>query len=448
MLLSWPIIFVIPSFFCLLVGKKRIAYMTLSFFAPFTATSAINVMNEDKSGSGLSISWLILILFCIYYSFKSLNVLKKTKFIFPKKQNLRLAVLGYWFFCLISFFIFYLTKTDYLEYDDFIFKSPGFDISNITRFCFFSIGIFFSLQFAKKASEKDITAILDAFIAGTTIACILGLFDYFTKNHIAAHIFNTNVSVYAQGYTAEGKISGPAVEPSLLIQVIGISLAISLCKLDFSRRVSILQQKLLFTSIAIQFLTVILASAHTSILVLMALGIQLLFGAKAFLMKYVLLVVSALIFGQYLFTLTDKLSTFSGIERVGSIFKSFEAFLERPVFGYGFSEVTSHDLFVNSLANTGVFSTILLLSVIMTVLITAINSNDNMYFSYAQKASLWCFLNLVLVMCFSGFSHPYVHFYLALAVSLWSFSSIKSNINTTYPNSGVDSSFKQKNLLN
>lgn len=51
----------------------------------------------------------------------------------------------------------------------------------------------------------------------------------------------------------------------------------------------------------------------------------------------------------------SKRNTFSSYERIYSIVNSFEYFIDYPLFGLGWAQVTCHDLFVFLLANTGLF---------------------------------------------------------------------------------------------
>lgn len=441
MFASWPILIVLITVIVLLSGKIRFAYFALSFFAPFTATSAINITGEGEAGSGISVSWLIMVCLIIYYYARGNGGSIKLKFSAYIFKKINILIFGYWIFCLLSLLALYLNFIDYSGYDDFVFKSPGFDNSNLVRFLFFSVGLLFAVKFSKRATNKDVVRILDSFIWGTTAACMLGLIDYLTNIHIAANLFNTNISKYAQGYTAEGKISGPAVEPSLLVQVVGVSLAMSIPKINLSPHCSIFKQKKIFGLIFVQFLTLALSGAFTSVPVLIALVVQAFFSFRRLLHKWLLIFLVLLILIPYLTTLSEKLSTFSGLERVGSVLMAYDFFLKSPILGYGFSEITSHDLLINSLSNTGVIATGLLLMIVWKVAYSAFGLNNSNNQSYAKQAGLWSFLNLVIVMSFSGFSHPFVHFYIVLALAIW--SSISKQVDDCSMHAGVVGTFRQ-----
>ncbi len=418
MKITWSFFILIPCLIMLLTRRTSYSLWVLSFFASFSATAAVNFTGLNESGAGISLSWFGLLFVSIIYYFRRNNHYKRDwnrKSLFVNNS----CLLMYWLIVIAGLVSLNELVIEAENLDELVFKNPGMDATNLARYIFLTLGLFFVYQFSNKATSKEVIIILDCMIFGTTAACVIGLITYFSDSYILAEIFNTNISKFAQGYTAEGKISGPSVEPSILIQTIGISISILLVKM---RSQNLKHNKNNFTLLfcmVVQFVTLVLSNAHSSIPVLLALIIQVLIFSGSMLFKFIMLTCIPLMLIPYLVTLEEKISTFSGLERLGSILYSYEIFLTRPIIGFGFAEVTTHDLIVNSLANTGVFATILLFALPVSSVIAMYRNRIKLKSVYVLSAPFAALLNLFFVMSFSGFSHPFTFLYICVAVGLW-----------------------------
>lgn len=418
MSLSWSFYILFPCILSLFTRKIFYSLWILSFFSSFSATAAVNFIGENELGSGIPVSWFGLMFAFIILYFRRDNVEQCVLNCRSMFLN-NLSILIYWFIIFVGLIFLNTSDINAVNLDVSIFKNPGLDATNIVRFVFLTLGLFFVYQFSNKARSKEVIFILNSMIVGVTAACLIGLLGNITGSLVFSDIFNTNIGKFAQGYTAEGKISGPSVEPSILVQTIGISLSIALVKLSTVNYAFTKYYFFLLICILIQFITLIFSGAHTAIPVLVALLIQVLIFSRLKFFKFVMLACIPIVLIPYLTTLEEKFSTFSGLERLNSILYSFDAFLENPIIGYGFAEVTTHDLMINSLVNTGIFASIILFALPISTIFIAYNNRVQLRSVYVFSAPITALLNLYFVMSFSGFSHPFAFLYIFVATGLW-----------------------------
>jgi cbb3-type cytochrome oxidase subunit 3 len=392
--------------------------------ASFSAMSVINFIGSEDVGSGLAFSWLLMMMVTSGFIY---DIFRKSKKKINQPANLSLLkYIGiYWIFVFAGIVNLGLNENVAEAIaTELVIKSPGLDISNLVRFSFLTLGILFVCLFSLKAKKACAEDMLIMYLHGSLAACMIGLFDYFIFHGFMAEIFNTSISKYAQGFTAEGKISGPAVEPSIFIQCLGIALSIQISLLA-SKTSYILKNKIAgCLSILLMLITIIFSGSHTALPVLCALAIQVLILTKSPLRRIFIVLIFIALAMPFIISAQEKLTSFSALERAESIFISFNLFLYRPLLGYGFAEVTSHDLIVNSLANTGIIATILFVIVFAKII------KNNIYYrnierdNFINNASMGTALNLLFSNFFTGFAHPFVHLYLVLAIGVWSYSRL------------------------
>ena len=106
-----------------------------------------------------------------------------------------------------------------------------------------------------------------------------------------------------------------------------------------------------------------------------------------------------------------KLISYSTLERKNSIEQAFNYFLDSPFLGFGFSNITSHDLIINMSVNIGLIG----LTVLIILIFMIFNENRTRYSGALKKTAL---LLLIIQTC-SGFTYPYfmVWFILGMTVS-------------------------------
>lgn len=427
MTLTWPMFIVAPLLLSLLFRGQKYVVRSLAFTAPFTATSALNIGGSLDSEAGISMSWFFLLAMIGYFSLKS-NIYNNDRWKINKStfRRINLLIVIYWTLCLISLIMLFLGIESSYQKNELIFKHPGFDVSNLARFIFFTAGFFYVYLFSKKASWNDFIDSLNYYVLGSLVASLFGLLDYKFDHNFFSSIFNTSTSIYAQGFTAEGKIAGPSVEPSILVQCLGIAASISVAKIFSENKRSMKYLLPTYIAIFILLTTILLSGTHTGLAVLLALGIQIFLYIKSIIYKVFLLIIFPFSLIPFLTTLGEKMDSFSGLERLGSVIYAFDAFVNSPSFGHGFAEVTSHDLIVNSLSNTGIFATLALFTIIYYIFRVAIRFRNVLANSYAYSASFGAMLNLLTSNLVTGFAHPFVHFYIVFSLATWATFRVKA----------------------
>jgi hypothetical protein len=419
--LIWPAYLVFLALLGSLFWGPNVILYACVLGATFSATSAINITSATDLSSGISFSWILMAILVANYFFGIFSS-RGGRARFPQNNSIQKYIVMYWIVVCIG--LFNLAFMDHSSFDgveDIMIQNPGFTASNLVRFFYLTLGLAFICFFSMRATSEQVKNVLTLYVSGVVAVCFIGLVGHFLLPDTMSAIFNTSISRYAQGFTAEGKISGPAVEPSLFVQCIGIGLAIQLAKMLMGGRGLILRiiDIILFF---LMMMAMMFSGAHTSLIVLVALIVEVIILSRLTLAKIVILGILSISAAPFLFSIYEKLQTFSGLERTHSIEAAFGLFLEKPILGFGFSEVTSHDLIFNSLANTGLIATVILLLIFCKLLnfshYSKCQSEDKFIF-YATYAAV---LNLFITNLFTGLAHPFIHFYIVMAVSVWVYS--------------------------
>jgi O-antigen ligase len=142
----------------------------------------------------------------------------------------------------------------------------------------------------------------------------------------------------------------------------------------------------------------------------------------------VLLVILILVLGVYfLFTdiiesaILNKGDTASKLERSLSIESAWNNFLEYPLFGVGWGSVTSFDLFVRVLSNTGIIGGIIFIIFIFKIIKTHLNqrklSNNYLSVKNINPAVITSFIVIIFNNAVSGFTFQFGHIWFVFGLS-------------------------------
>jgi len=254
-----------------------------------------------------------------------------------------------------------------------------------------------------------------------------------------AMIFNTSLSPSAvasaarfpgdfQSLTGIIKISSVSVEPSIFAQVLLVGLSLCLpfafgTYTLFSRKTD----RRIFWLLLLALSITTSSTAYVGLLII-ALTVYFLLIRRGMLkLRYVTVPLAGLIIAALVYktvpvvhrvlnlALFEKAQSYSSFERLMTIHNAYQAFQEHPLLGLGWASITSHDLIVYILANSGIIglSTFTIAMYFMfRALYRSINSRDK---------SLG--LTSLLQMDFS--------LYVALTVTL--FTSITSGFLNVFP---------------
>ena len=123
--------------------------------------------------------------------------------------------------------------------------------------------------------------------------------------------------------------------------------------------------------------------------------------------------------------IAGKLSTGSGQERAGSIAIAAKYFYQYPVLGVGWGSVTSHDLIVKLLSNTGILG----FGSFAVLIATCLNRLRQHVYQQLRRSSnhqeiadsVACLLALgllIILNCVTEFAYVFGHFWFILALSI------------------------------
>lgn len=416
MTVSWPFFIVLAVIVLRLRGYKNIFLYGAAATSSFSATAAVNF-----SSAGVALSWCMII-----FAIADESALFALRNFSSRFQTLNRHVYKllaiYWLFVLIGLMrlgIFGPAASSIQN--GFVFQNPGLDMTNLARFAFFTLGLCFVVLFSCLSSQQQVKNVLFYYICGVLVAGIIGVVDHFVTQDALAGIFNTNVSKFAQGYTAENKIAGPAVESSILVQNLGIALAMVFPIFLMQDGIGRDTKKISYFVFFVLIVILLISGAHSTLLVMSGIVLQSFILIKSRKIKILFFALILALSIPFALTLGVKLASYSGFERYWSVYLSFLAFLEHPLLGYGFAEVTSMDLVVNMLANTGIIATASFVAILFLLFrfyrkFKARYGND-----LVVNVSFGALINLLVVNCFTGYAHPFTHFYIVLAAVVWTY---------------------------
>jgi hypothetical protein len=423
------------------VSSTSLLYITI-FFANFSVTSLINSPN----GAPFVIYYYFgILLFIRVFLISLINGNLNIKILFTNK-NLNNLML--WQFIIVISLI-----TPYLVNGNFIVDNMKLDniesypitltIQSIKNLfpTIFGINLIFLIYLISNNMSKLI-ALIKIYILSILFISIYGICEYICNIldiYFPYFIFNSIENGTSQiiGTTiSDGKylrISSLALEPSVLAQIILSALPYPILSLFFKKYIF---NFILDSLILLIFLTTLFITTSSTAII----GLFLLF----FILNYVIrkvdfkksspkyliyissfLLLTYLFFGNYLINLIlEKINSFSYSERLYSITHAFNYFLEFPILGLGWTSVTSHDLFVLILSNSGLIGFFVFFRLIYMAIneslknIKLLNKNLKYYsnsYSVILITLISSFLILILVFCFTEFTYYLLNFYISFA---------------------------------
>lgn len=437
------IVIIIASLYGFIFNHKFLYYLNV-FFIPFSATAIANV------GSGENVSAIQAYMYLGFMNisllfFKNLNFLKNVN---KNEYN----IIKYFFLFLIAA-CFSIVSLQFIE-GDFIGNKTGemdsyrriyFSSTNILQLLYLIFGFLFSMVIYNhtKMSPKNFNMTLKVFGLSLVFVMFWGFFElYCVKSGLEypKEIFNNNGNKAAQGTSAilDGNISrmaSVAVEASILAQVFVVFIPF-LYYDYFSRSYKIFSKKISFILLIIFSLFVFLITSSTGVLSLL---ILYLFIGYLFIIKkrfkermmwftLVLILILILIFGFYFLfkdivdaAILNKGDSYSGLERTLSVQSAFHNFLDYPVLGVGWGSVTSFDLIVRILSNTGIVGGVCFMFFILKNLGTHFNKKKLSKFYLSQKhinpAVVTSFIVILFNNGISGFTFTFGHIWFVFGLS-------------------------------
>jgi hypothetical protein len=431
-----------------------LGYLSI-FFIPFTATAIVNF----QSGFWLTPFQLFGILWFIN---KMQNSFITRKSFFPKQLEISL-VLVYTFIVVVflsammPIFINGNLSIESGTLGDFSTSTLALTTRNFTApFYIFFGGIFSLFVASQNVHHSNLIKSLRVLLLSSLFTSLWGLFQFvsfFTGIKYPWGVFNNTTNESAQHYNqilsdiggfSSGliRMSSVAAEPSVLAQFLVVAIPFLLFSLFLNKPFF----SKLFDSLILCLNTIVLllstsASAYIGAFFITLYMLAALFHLRLIGLKVIfcfVLLICAAIFIYFRFDvisdlinlyLFNKLSTGSGSERLKTIVLAIGYFTKYPILGIGWGSVSSFDMFVFILSNTGILGFISFLSLIFYPIKAGFVSILRFKgFIYADDESsrrisifisiLISFITLLSVQTFAGFWYGYGYFWFLLGLTM------------------------------
>lgn len=321
-----------------------------------------------------------------------------------------------------------------------------FSVRNITQYlyvCFWILAAW--LIVIRNLTLEAVGVTLKIFLISAVFVCCWGLLQWASYEMGFPYpdtLFNSSASDFARGYTAElqeigvKRITSVAVEPSILAQYLLCVLPVVFCAVWYRRPIlSVAGDRAVLILV---LLVLLLSASATSYLgvAFFILGVPFalhlwrrgLFSYVSWVATLGLAVIVTIVLVPKLSSalsgqVVDKIGTYSVQERLYTISNAWNYFLEFPWLGLGWGSVTSHDLIVNLLANSGLIG---LFAFSLLVLHPAVGLKSALKRwgqerecgpEYAWGTGIFLsFLLMLFVSAVGGFGYVFGHFWFTLAM--------------------------------
>lgn len=437
--LGWILI---PTAILLFFLAPRWLHILTVFFVPFSATAVAN-FPAGASGSGLQ-AWM----FCggLWVARSVLNRVYVGHLSLPRRL-LPSATLALLFLLAVIASLFMPGLIDgRLEIESPILfddtKIPvTFGSNNVTQALYLTFGLIIAFLVAKKSVGRlQLVSMIKIYTLSASFVSIWAVFQWFCfqiQMPYPDFIFNNSINESAHGYNTllfDGEItrlSSVAVEPSIFAQYLLTSLPFVWFAAYFREPLfSIIIDRLILMLIVVVLLLTTASTAYIGIAITLFIAGIVIFlcheiSRRFFIFSiFALLVISAAIFlvpsiSQLVIEQTiNKGDSYSGLERLNAMIKAWNYFTAYPVLGIGWGNVTSHDLALKLLADTGIIGASFFLLMILFVLNRAWKmlkvyhnrGNAKIELSLASGA-ITSFITMLLINAISGFAFVFGHFW-------------------------------------
>jgi hypothetical protein len=444
--LGWLLLALAPALVTLAPGSL---YPLMVLLIPFSATAVVNV-DTPEGGSGLQPYIFVGVLWALT---EILTVLRRGSMPLPKGRGYSIALLLLFAVAALASLVMPVIIDGSLS-----ILSPEllsdestplrFTWRHITQGLYLLFGITLTILVAiKNVDPRWRMQTLRASALAATFVSAWGWLQWLCHQLGVSYpsaIFNNSITKSALGYDrvieelGVLRVSSVAVEPSMLGQYLLTVLPLLLLAVVQRRTVwSPWFDKVAVLLGSSTLLITTSASAYAGLGLALGLTVYALYRLGTLRARHVAAVAACLVAVILAFSLSTsvrgwvseilltKVGTYSGAERVSSVIKAWDYFTEYPLLGVGWGSVTSHDLVVKLLANSGVFG-LLAFSLFASYLVarlrmTGAGMAESRADQFWRAGVLITFVTLLALLILTGFDYVFGHvwlvFGLAIAVS-------------------------------
>ena len=434
--------------FIALLKSRRALYRLFLFSIPFSATSVFNVGSENNA-SGMQ-AWMYFGALLLLRELAGwllnwdtrlpLQLVKRGSFLagfvlvltasllMPVYINGRLAIASPFFFDNWSTPLYFSSR-------------------NVTSLLYVVFGALVAFSIARRNMDGDEALFTErTYLAAGLLTCALGVAEFST--HLL-HLPSPTALFRNNAYLGESaqeeivqqgilRVTSVAVEPSILVQYLFTVLPLTMPAL--LRRGKVISRKIDRLSLYLMVLVVLLSTSSLGYVTLFLLPLVCLPVISKLGIKtgkataYSILSVFVLAGGMGAFYLASPLgrllldnvlfsksSSGSALERMKTITNAWEYFKSYPILGVGWGSVTSHDLVMRILANSGLLGLgafLLTLLGIGVPLYRGIGNSTDRATSLSRATWFLSGAIMILVSSISGFPVVFGHFWFVLGMAI------------------------------
>ncbi|MDB5023989.1 MAG: O-Antigen ligase [Mucilaginibacter sp.] len=428
-----------------LIFNAKFLYNILIFFIPFSATAVINVGSGD-TGSAiqpfmfLGMLWLISIFAKNYRNFLNATEINKKEF------TAILLLLGFAITSCLSLIMPFLINGKEMGNVNGNLNSSNpiiFSLRNVSQYIYLLFGIIMAISlYFHNRTEDNYKNTIKIYSYSILFVVVWGFFELlcnYTNISYPSFIFNNSISQAAQSSgmfleTEEQtkRIISVAVESSVLVQSVEILLPFLIIGIIKDKYIFNSTMDVLFVLILIVF--IIRSTSTLGIVCLGFIGIWTMFyylnklspnrkilfiTGLVFIMPFILLIIYYLFRGILDAALFNKSDTYSSLERASGIMDAWHTFLNHPILGAGWGSVSSFDLFVKLLSNTGIIGGVFFIIFLFYLIRNQTRAKNTTYNNSVFKtAIIISFCTLIFSDIISGFSFVFGFFWLTIGLIL------------------------------
>ncbi|MCM8807768.1 MAG: hypothetical protein NC926_07510 [Candidatus Omnitrophica bacterium] len=435
----------IPLGIIFLLLMPRWLYGLMVFFIPFSATAVMNIEVSGRT-SGFPVWMFFGTLWMISFI---LNTLKTFSIrLGGINNNGTILLLLFVVVAIISLIMpISLSGSLYIESTLLSESLPlEFRLKHITQILYLILGALIAILIARENSnEHEITKSIKIYVISAIFVSLWGFLQFACYKIGIPYptIFNNSATESARGYLQEfvdinvKRISSVTVEPSIFAKYLLTVIPFVL--------IAVVRHQTIFGSIRdkisllIFFLILFLstsASGYIGLFFLILLTgfvlgmtglLRISYMVYGIGIQIILLIVLFNVLGfndVFKIVLLEKLTTYSALERARSVEIAWNYFLLYPILGIGWGSITSHDLVVKLLSNTGLLGFLTFSFFILYLLRQNFYCFIKYKYEQANILFLWStatFVSLsteIAISVVTGFDFVFGHFWFIIGMSM------------------------------